>query len=406
MRSRVAMIVVASIATGCWDWDALEPVGGSCEDVTCPCPGDACMDGECVPATPVVSMALGYHFACFVREDGSVACVGDDESAQLGRGSAGGSSAIPVEAATSGYAAAYGGADRFVTLRPSGGGDAVFWGLRPGDPDDGPLTLTPTSLDAAFDRMANGGDFVCGLSGESLACVGGNFMGQLGVGDTDVRTSPVALGGSWLDVSAGLVHTCGIQSADGDRTLHCWGADDRGQSGGVDATVPTQVGAEVGWDEVAAGKDFTCARQGGAVYCFGNNDSGQLALPPSGADHPSPSRVSIEGAPVDDATQIASGRFHACMLRADAEAWCWGNDECGALGSGTSGSVGGDPVRVVQPIGAPRFARIAAGNHFTCALAERGALYCWGRGGERLASMSTNCTTGPPPIESPQRICL
>ena len=90
-------------------------------------------------------------------------------------------------------------------------------------------------------------------------------------------------------------------------------------------------------------------------------------------------RVLFCRGPVDlggiaDATVIASGWSHTCVLRAARSIVCWGANGVGQLGDGTI--AGSDtPVPVV---GIADAVAIGAGEQHTCALLGAGDLYCWG----------------------------
>lgn len=76
-------------------------------------------------------------------------------------------------------------------------------------------------------------------------------------------------------------------------------------------------------------------------------------------------------------TKIAAGRFHTCGLLANGEAWCWGLNTAGQLGSFTAdGVIGtGVPTKVG---GTMTFKDITAGDIHTCAIGTDDGVYCWG----------------------------
>ena len=90
--------------------------------------------------------------------------------------------------------------------------------------------------------------------------------------------------------------------------------------------------------------------------------------------------------PVADRAYIAvsAGFSHTCALRADGGAHCWGDDAAFQLGAGTRPAPCGgfeipcatEPVAVT---GGVAFRAISAGTTFTCAIADDGRAYCWGR---------------------------
>lgn len=63
--------------------------------------------------------------------------------------------------------------------------------------------------------------------------------------------------GSFLSVSTGGMHTCGIRA---DQTVSCWGSNHDGQTSAPSGT----------FKSVSAGYDFTCAvRVDGTMLCWG-----------------------------------------------------------------------------------------------------------------------------------------
>jgi alpha-tubulin suppressor-like RCC1 family protein len=74
-------------------------------------------------------------------------------------------------------------------------------------------------------------------------------------------------------------------------------------------------------------------------------------------------------------TQLATNYSHSCALLVDGSVWCWGSNQFGQLGNGTTTNalvpipVGGIPAPVVA---------IATGSQHSCAVTEDDTVYCWG----------------------------
>ena len=76
--------------------------------------------------------------------------------------------------------------------------------------------------------------------------------------------------------------------------------------------------------------------------------------------------------------EVAAGRSHTCARKTDGTLWCWGENDNGQLGDGTSKSKS-SPVQV-GALGT-LVAEVAAGGNHTCARKTDGTLWCWGTDG-------------------------
>jgi alpha-tubulin suppressor-like RCC1 family protein len=85
--------------------------------------------------------------------------------------------------------------------------------------------------------------------------------------------------------------------------------------------------------QMTTGSHHTCARtRGGSLWCWGTNDAGQLGHG-STIDRLLPAPVSI-GPVLELATGAVSG--HQCARKADGSVLCWGSNARGQLGDGTT----------------------------------------------------------------------
>jgi len=205
-----------------------------------------------------------------------------------------------------------------------------------------------------------------------------------------------AAGPGVATMSVGRYHACAVRT---DGTVSCWGHDGYGQLG--DGTtgdadhlraLPVRVrrgsSAFRGVAKVAAGDFHTCAvRRDGSAWCWGDGSYGQLGDGDSGTGHrrTKPVEVRRGSGHLTGVEQISAGAAHACALRTDGSVWCWGDDEVGQLGDGTTGSATGHvrtrAVRVSRGSGyLDGIVAIAAGDFHTCAVRRDGSAWCWGDG--------------------------
>ncbi|HET6344550.1 MAG TPA: hypothetical protein VFH51_06435, partial [Myxococcota bacterium] len=169
------------------------------------------------------------------------------------------------------------------------------------------------------------------LDTDEAKCWGDNTAGQLGLGDTQPRTTPAVLPA--LDLGAGRTtrglaltsaSACALRD---DGTVQCWGLNTSG--------------------ELGLGDTLTRVRPGGSVALLG------------------------------PARSVVTGARHACATLADGRLQCWGKNLNGELGLGdsTNRTRPGPPADV----GSGRTTTdVALGNYFTCALLDTLTVKCWG----------------------------
>jgi alpha-tubulin suppressor-like RCC1 family protein len=183
------------------------------------------------------------------------------------------------------------------------------------------------------------GSQTCGIrTGGTLWCWGGNFAGELGIGNVTSQDRPQQVMDpapeGWASVASRGYETCATRTGG---TLWCWGYNRYGELGigsHTDQDRPRQVTtpAPGGWASVAVGDFQACAtRTGGALWCWGYNGHGQLGIG-NHADQDLPQQVTIP-APGGWAN-VTSGAVQTCATRTGGTLWCWGANFHGQLGIG------------------------------------------------------------------------
>jgi len=206
-----------------------------------------------------------------------------------------------------------------------------------------------------------------------VTCWGDDFWGQLGDGvalvpvDGVRRTSTpvdvVGLASGVVVMAAGSTHTCALTSTGG---VLCWGANEQGQlgdgtraiyldensssaQGPLGRSVPgAVVGLTSGVTAIAVGGHSCAATSEAKVVCWGPNDMGQLggglAPEPSAGASPQPeggpgfnsaTPVDVVGLPAG-LSSVSVGQSHTCAAAADGQVRCWGANDVGQLGDGTT----------------------------------------------------------------------
>jgi alpha-tubulin suppressor-like RCC1 family protein len=262
-------------------------------------------------------------------------------------------------------------------------GGAKCWGANgSGQLGDGTTTnrtmpVDVIGLSSGVSAIATGGGHTCALTaGGGIKCWGWNANGQLGDGTTTDRATPVdvvGLGSGVRAIAAGRYHTCAVTE---DSGVKCWGFNAAGQLGDgttTDRATPVDV-ARLGSGVVgvAAGDRHTCAvTAGGAALCWGANENGQLGDGTT-TQHATP--VSVSGLN-SSVSAVAAGGCHTCALAGSGGVKCWGWNGYGQLGDGTT-TGRTTPVDVLGlSVGA---GAVTTGSYHTCALVVGGEVRCWG----------------------------
>lgn len=186
-------------------------------------------------------------------------------------------------------------------------------------------------------------------------------------------------GSDIIDFSLGSGHICVVRRA---QVVQCWGANDDGQLGDgstTDRLTPTFVTGlnGVAVNNVTAGRRHTCANSEGGVitYCWGANEHGQLGTGSSGAQSSTPLRQQV--GVVSSVSDMGLGENHSCAVGAGGTLWCWGLNDRGQLGEGTINDRA-LPTEVTRMSGITGVFGVGVGSAHTCALQLGGVAWCWG----------------------------
>ena len=404
-------------------------------------------DGPSEMGASLVAMSLGtyedvldyssplsnaFAHACVVISSGRVKCLGKNSDGQLGRGNTTdfglGSTEIGVNLTTIDFGAEDHAVDVAVAERYSCAllinGEIKCWGkndigqLGNGSTTtvgDGPnemgssLTAVPIPNQIEVASIMPGGVSTCAtLTNGAIKCWGYNNFGQLGQGSTTsiggTASEFAALNQIRLDddrariVYAGFSHSCAITIA---RDVQCWGGNSSGQLGLGDTTNrgdgPGEMGSalatvDLGTNsyvvQLALGNSHTCALlDNGNVKCWGDNSQGALgrdnmANIGDGASEMGYTLPVINLGTGRRAIQIGAGDRFTCALLDNGAVKCWGYNYYGQLGQGARGNLGDDPGEMAGlaeiSLGGIAVA-IAVGSSHACAILESGSLKCWGR---------------------------
>jgi len=389
--------VTASGSAKCWGFNDSGQIGDG-TTTTHNAPTDVSGLGSGVAA-----IAPGGDHTCALTASGGVKCWGSNSDGQIGNGAILMRS-IPMDVHELGNNAIV-VAGYFHTCAVTASDGAKCWGYNDyGQIGDGTTTNRSIPVDVSglttnIVSLVAGGFHSCALTtGGDAKCWGDNYCGELGDGTTTAHSAPVdvsGLGTGVTTLAAGGSHTCALTAGGG---IKCWGSNRYGQLGDGTTTNRNLAVEVVGLGSdvaaLATGQDHTCAlTTGGGVKCWGRNYGGMLG---DGTTIDRSTPVDVTGLN-SGITAIAVGGTHTCALTTARTVKCWGNNDAGQLGDGTTTNRS-IPVDV-NGLGSDIVA-VAAGGAHTCALTASGAVKCWGWNDQGQLGDSTTENRSTPVVVS------
>ncbi len=350
----------------CWGNNADGELGNPA--VTAPCAGasDPCSTKPVRVATSVLfaTISAGDGFTCAVSTAGAPYCWGSNQYGQLGIGSQR-STSRPTKVGIEGVTFASISAGDSHACAVTTAGAAYCWGsndggkLGSGRPGGGHTVPVAVAGRLVFRTISAGYFHTCGVTRDGRAyCWGRNEQGEVGNAPRALAAAPARGAGdaAFRDVQAAsqFDYTCGVDANGG---VWCWGAN--------------------------------CFNQLGADSLLE-----QCGTPPMPCST-KPSAVRLTGA----ARDVAATFSHSCALTADGGVFCWGDNNNGQLGNGNAGDRSIAPAPVA---GGATYRALAVGREFSCAVTTAGVPQCWGlneRG--QLGVGDGGNRTQPTPLAAP-----
>jgi alpha-tubulin suppressor-like RCC1 family protein len=308
----------------------------------------------------VAGITCGNGFTCALAVDGTVWCWGMNQDGELGdglndtRSAAGQVMGIPIA-----YALAA-GSDHACAVTSLG---MWCWGNNSvgqlgtgitGEPSM-PNPQMVTGLDLKIAAVVAGGQTTCVLAASgAVYCWGFNGEGEVGDGTTMLRAHPTqvtSLGTRAKAIAMGSDVVCAIAQGMPGNEIVCWGDNKRGQLGFGDMAVhpsPVIANGSGAFTSLAAGAHHVCAFGAGAPTCWGANMDGQLG---DATNVDRPYQVAVQNLPAGAVAMAAGGgvTFYnattmkmyvedgfTCALGTDKSIRCWGVNDFGQLGDGTT----------------------------------------------------------------------
>ena len=325
-----------------------------------------------VVLTPVPQISAGMHSTCLLDSRGKLRCYGANTEGQLGYGN------------TTNYSTGTTGSAPTLPI------------------------VDVSSINTVVDVQL-GRDHTCALlDNGTVKCWGNGYYGKLGTENEDnlgdnpgemgaaLNTIALPSGRTAQSIATGAVNTCALLD---NGTLTCWGRAiaisqwiDHGRFSNTmgDNLPQLSISSTQSITTYDVGDNFACVVLGNATLkCFGWNQSGALGVPTTttslGYSNQMGDALPTVNLGTDVAVRaIAIGDAHVCAIVNTGQIKCWGNNQYGQLGNGSTANLGddagemGDNLPYVN-LGSNRTATaISAGQNHTCAVLDNNTLKCWG----------------------------
>jgi alpha-tubulin suppressor-like RCC1 family protein len=335
-----------------------------------------------VPSSQLSIISAGGTHTCLLTASGGVRCWGDNSYGQLGNGNAIPNS-VPVEVQDLGgeVVSVEAGGNQTCVVTAAGG--VKCWGLNGsgelgnGTSEDSMTPVDVIGLESGVVAVSVTDSRACAVTATgSVKCWGYKWYGQE-AGMVNFNTTPVelpGLSGGVAAISLGYNHGCALMTTGG---VKCWGFNSLGQLGDgstkeESATPVDVVDLDSKITAISLGTNHACALTvSGGVKCWGDNNWGQLG---NGTRQPSNIPLYVTGLE-SGVTAISAGSAQSCALMVSGGVKCWGSNQSGTLGDGTTENRY-IPVNVTG-LGSEVVA-ISAGSAHTCVLEASGGVKCWG----------------------------
>jgi uncharacterized protein YjdB/alpha-tubulin suppressor-like RCC1 family protein len=210
---------------------------------------------------------------------------------------------------------------------------------------------------------------------------GSNGSGQLGIGSTAQQTVPVRVGtdSDWLlgSICGGSAFSLALKA---DGSLWSWGLGSGGQLGHGDYSsrqVPTRVGTDSDWAGIGVGGNNSLAiKKDGTLWAWGNQAYGKLGN--GGANSSIDEGITVPTQIGEDTnwSQMAIGTYSSMGIKKNGTLWACGYGNYGLLGVGDTTNREEGFVQVGTDAD---WDFVSVGGNFAIGVKYDGSMWTWGR---------------------------
>jgi alpha-tubulin suppressor-like RCC1 family protein len=213
-----------------------------------------------------------------------------------------------------------------------------------------------------------------GLKSGKIYTWGRNSYGQLGLGNTTNRSSPVQVGTGtdWANIYAGNGWFVAKKT---NSSIWSWGLNATGtlaQGNTTNRSSPVQIGGDTDWQKIKTFRHALAIKSNGTLWAWGKNTNRESGIPTIFTNISSPVQVGSD----TDWAEVSSGDNCSLAIRTNGTLWAWGQNTYGKLGNSSTT----EQTSPIQIGNSTDWSKVFAGGLSVCmALKTNGTLWAWGR---------------------------
>ena len=145
---------------------------------------------------------------------------------------------------------------------------------------------------------------------------------------------------------------------------------------------PGAIPADAPLTDITAGTFHTCAIADAKAYCWGLRGGNLIGDDGGETDSQNVSGRGRRARPAGRSSRSRRAPTSTCALDSTGQAWCWGSNSHGQLGTTAVPFFGSRPVpvAVMQPPGV-HFRTLSPAAYHVCGIGDDDRIYCWGEAG-------------------------
>lgn len=265
-------------------------------------------------------------------------------------------------------------------------------------------STTPTRF-GAKDISTNGGT-ACIIDPSNVAICWGALVGSANPEYTDIHQYDMyKFRFDQVVVTVGA--TFFSQVSGSDKRILAMNNYDKYNTWAEASDMPDRKMIAANFDPRASGGNICIIDDQNVLRCRGSNVRGELGIGSTEEVYEGSyfEPLSVNGFNVHNVKKVSVGQGYMCALDNSKNLYCWGDNQYGQLGLGTDVAYSSVPQRVTNANGfkSNDVIDVSVGIATTCAITGDYQLYCWGKSPLESSSADVNSTSNVPlPIQRPQ----